>query len=136
MSKRNIIIIAACGVVIIGGLVLGFTLGKSDSGQTPGKKVMADTKAYLLEMQRLLRDREDLNIPQLCHCCDTPMVDGECPFCRGGCDQSAAAGLDRLNSISAAPATEIAGSGEWATPAEPQEHNEQEENGYHIDSIQ
>ena len=36
MSKKYIIIIAACAAVVVVGLVLGLTLGKSDSGQTPG----------------------------------------------------------------------------------------------------
>jgi hypothetical protein len=114
MSTRNIIIIAACGVVVIVGLVLGLTLGKSDSGQTPGKKVMADTRAYLMEMQRLLNGRGELAEPELCACCDTPMVNGECPYCKGSCDQSAAAGLERFNIVSNAPVTEVEGGGEAA----------------------
>lgn len=114
MSKRNIIIIAACGVVVIVGLVLGLTLGGSNSGQTPGKKVMEDTRNYLMEMQRLLDGRGALATPEICHCCDTPVVNGECPYCKGSCDQSGAAGLNRINGIASAPITEVEGGGQAA----------------------
>ena len=109
MSKKNIIIIAACGVVVVAGLVLGLTLGNSGSGQTPGEKGVNETKAYLMNMQRLLGERGVLEPPQICYCCDTPLVNGECPYCRGGCDQSASAGMQRLETVKNAPVTEVEG---------------------------
>ena len=39
LKKYKIFIAAGGAVVIIVGLVLGLTLGGSESGQTPGKKV-------------------------------------------------------------------------------------------------
>jgi hypothetical protein len=117
MTKRNIIIIAACGVVVIVGLVLGLTLGGAKSGQTPGKKVMEDTRNYLMQMQRLLDERGELAEPELCDCCDTPVVNGECPYCKGSCDQSGAAGLNRINIVENAPVTEVEGGGQAAAAA-------------------
>ena len=109
MSKKNIIIISAGAAVVIVGLVLGLTLGGSESGQTPGKKVMADTTAYLMEMKRLLNGRGDLEQPKLCKCCDTPLVDGICPYCQGGCDQSSEGETRRLKLVNSAPVAEVEG---------------------------
>jgi hypothetical protein len=132
MKKKNIIILAVCGVVVVVGLVLGFTLRNSGPAQTPGKKIVTDTMAYLMEMQRRLDDRNELEEPQLCDCCDTPLVNGECPFCRGSCDQSAAAGQTRFNIVVDAPVTEIEGGGETGAPdaPAPADHGESENNGY------
>ena len=132
MNKRKIIIIASCGIVIILGLVLGFTLGNSGPEPTPGKKVMAETKAYLMEMQRLLNDRGEPEIPLLCDCCDTPLVNGECPFCRGACDQSGAAGMRRFETIQDAPVTHVETDGDNPPPPD---HGEQEENNYSINEM-
>lgn len=130
MKKKNIIIIAVCGVVVVVGLILGLTLGNSGPVQTPGKKIITDTMAYLMEMQRHLDDRSELDTPQLCHCCDTPLVNGECPFCRGSCDQSSAAGQTRLDIVPDAPVTEVEGGGETGGPDAPADHGESENNGY------
>jgi hypothetical protein len=110
MPKVKIIIYSACGAVVVIGLVLGLTLGLggSKSGETPGKKVMADTRTYLMELQRLLDDKGQFKTPTICWCCEKAVLDesGECPNCRGSCDQGAASG-NRHNNLAKAPVTEV-----------------------------
>jgi hypothetical protein len=106
MKKQKVIILSLAFIVVVGGLFLGITLIDFGTGKTPGTKNMEATEAYLLEMRRLLDERNGLSVPGLCNCCDTPLIDGECPFCRGACDQSTAAGLHRFEIIANAPASE------------------------------
>ena len=110
MTKGKIIIFSVCGAVVVVGLILGLTLGLggSKSGETPGKKVMADTRAYLMELQRILDGKGQYDTPTICWCCEKAVLDesGECPYCKGSCDQGAAAD-NRHNTIANAPITEI-----------------------------
>ena len=110
MTKGKIIIYSTCGAVVVLGLVLGLTLGlgSSKSGETPGKKVMADTRTYLMELKRILDGQGQYDTPTICWCCEEAVLDesGECPNCRGTCDQGAAAD-NRRNIIANAPITEV-----------------------------
>jgi hypothetical protein len=110
MTKGKIIIFSACGAVVVVGLILGLTLGLggSKSGETPGKKVMADTRAYLMELQRILDDKGQYNTPTICWCCEKAVLDesGECPYCKGSCDQGSAAD-NRRKIIKNAPVTVV-----------------------------
>ena len=110
MTKGKIIIFSVCGAVVVLGLVLGLTLGlgSSKSGDTPGKKVMADTRTYLMELKRILDGKGQFDTPTICWCCEKAVLDesGECPNCRGSCDQGAAAD-SRRNIIAKAPVTVV-----------------------------
>ena len=117
LKKYKIFIAAGGAVVIIVGLVLGLTLGGSESGQTPGKKVMTDTRAYLMEMSRLLGERAGLDNPELCCCCDAQLVNGVCPYCGQSCDQSYDSGASsRLNLFASAPVNEVESSSGGSAP--------------------
>ena len=110
MTKGKIIIFSVCGAVVVVGLILGLTLGLggSKSGETPGKKVMADTRTYLMELQRILDGKGQFDTPTICWCCEEAVLDesGECPNCKGSCDQGAASD-NRRNIVANAPITEV-----------------------------
>lgn len=52
-----------CAAIIVIVVVLVVVLGGSSSGETPGKKVMTDTRAYLSQLQRHLDDNADPRLP-------------------------------------------------------------------------
>ncbi len=64
MSKTvKLAAVGGCAVVIIIVVVLVVVLGGSASGDTPGQKVMSDTRAYLSQLQRHLDDNEEPRLP-------------------------------------------------------------------------
>ena len=76
----------AVGIIVV-GLALWLFL-PTQSGITPGSKVMAATIAYLMEQERQLEENSQFDNPRLCNCCDAVISPGGiCPICKNDCDQ-------------------------------------------------
>ena len=90
----KVLSIAIVGAVVVIGLAVWLLLSGSQSEQLPGSKIMADTMAHLMEMERLL-EQKSAQIEEtpgeslkLCNCCNSTLVGGVCPICQGECDNS------------------------------------------------
>jgi len=84
----KIIAVSIVLTILIGG-ALGLFLSGSKSEQLPAGKAVADTMSHLMEMNTLLaQSSEQIEEPQLCNCCNTELIGGQCPKCFGNCDQT------------------------------------------------
>ena len=62
MKKIKIVLFAIGGGVVVVVLIVWFVLAGPGTDQTPGKKVITDTKAYLMVMSSNLKNNE-LQLP-------------------------------------------------------------------------